>query len=53
MFKLPQIMYLLCGYARPYKTTKHLFQPHCNDGMYYEITYDGDKKETYVDAYKK
>ena len=23
------------------------------DGMYYEITHDGDKEETYVDAYKK
>lgn len=23
------------------------------DGMYYEITYNGDKKECYLDAYKK
>ncbi len=23
------------------------------DGMYYEVTYSGNKKETYVDAYKK
>lgn len=23
------------------------------DGMYYEITYNGDKKELYLDAYKK
>lgn len=23
------------------------------DGMYYEITYNGDKNETYIDAYKK
>lgn len=23
------------------------------DGMYYEITHNGDKKETYIDAYKK
>ena len=23
------------------------------DGMYYECTYNGDKKEMYVDAYKK
>ena len=23
------------------------------DGMYYEITYNGDKKEIYLDAYKK
>ena len=24
-----------------------------SDGMYYEITHNGDKQETYVDAYKK
>lgn len=23
------------------------------DGMYYELTYNGDKKEMYMDAYKK
>lgn len=23
------------------------------DGMYYELTYNGDKNELYVDAYKK
>ena len=23
------------------------------DGMYYELTYNGDKHETYVDAYRK
>lgn len=23
------------------------------DGMYYEVTYNGDKKEMYLDAYKK
>ena len=23
------------------------------DGMYYEITHNGDKKETYLDVYKK
>lgn len=23
------------------------------DGMYYEITYDGDKRRFYLDAYKK
>ena len=24
-----------------------------SDGMYYEITHNGDKNETYLDAYKK
>lgn len=26
---------------------------HRIDGMYYEITHNGDKKETYLDVYKK
>lgn len=26
---------------------------HSFDGMYYELTYNGDKKEWYLDAYKK
>ncbi len=24
-----------------------------SDGMYYELTHNGDKNETYLDAYKK
>ena len=32
---------------------KALLSTTLPDGMYYEVTYNGDKKETYVDAYKK
>ena len=32
---------------------KFLISSSLNDGMYYEITYNGDKKEWYLDAYKK
>lgn len=32
---------------------KALASTTVSDGMYYEITYNGDKNETYVDAYKK
>lgn len=32
---------------------KALVSTAINDGMYYEITHNGDKNETYVDAYKK
>ena len=32
---------------------KALLSTTLPDGMYYEITYNGDKKEFYVDAYKK
>ena len=32
---------------------KALVSTTLNDGMYYEATYNGDKNETYIDAYKK
>ena len=35
------------------QNNKALVSTTISDGMYYEITYNGDKKEIYVDAYKK
>lgn len=32
---------------------KWLLSSSLPDGMYYELTYNGDKKEWYLDAYKK
>ena len=32
---------------------KALVSTNVSDGMYYELTYNGDKKELYLDAYKK
>lgn len=32
---------------------KYLLSTSLSDGMYYELTYNGDKKEWYLDAYKK
>ena len=32
---------------------KYLISSTRPDGMYYELTYDGDKKRWYLDAYKK
>lgn len=32
---------------------KWLISTTLYDGMYYELTYNGDKKEFYLDAYKK
>ena len=32
---------------------KYLLSSSLMDGMYYEMTYNGDKKEWYLDAYKK
>lgn len=35
------------------QNNKALVSTTISDGMYYEITHNGDKKEIYVDAYKK
>ena len=32
---------------------KYLISSTLFDGMYYELTYNGDKREWYLDAYKK
>ena len=32
---------------------KYLLSSTLPDGMYYELTYNGDKNEWYLDAYKK
>lgn len=32
---------------------KALISTNLPDGMYYELTYNGDKEELYLDAYKK
>lgn len=32
---------------------KALLSTNVSDGMYYEVTYNGEKEEIYVDAYKK
>jgi hypothetical protein len=32
---------------------KYLVSSTLPDGMYYELTYNGDKNEVYFDAYKK
>ena len=35
------------------QNNKALLSTTVSDGMYYEITHNGDKNETYVDVYKK
>lgn len=35
------------------QNNKALLSTTVSDGMYYEVTYNGDKKEIYLDAYKK
>jgi len=40
-------------YCKELQNHKGLFSTPVSDGMYYEITYNGDKDEAYIDAYKK
>ncbi len=39
--------------AKILQNWKYLISSTLADGMYYELTYNGDKKEWYLDAYKK
>lgn len=40
-------------YCKTLQNHKALLSTPVSDGMYYEITYNGDKNELYFDAYKK
>ena len=40
-------------FCKTLQNWKALVSTTLPDGMYYEVTYNGDKKEVYIDAYKK
>lgn len=40
-------------FSKTLQNWKALVSTTVSDGMYYEITHDGDKGETYLDTYKK
>lgn len=40
-------------FSKTLQNWKALVSTTIPDGMYYEVTYNGDKKEAYIDAYKK
>lgn len=40
-------------FCKTLKNWKALVSTTLSDGMYYEVTYNGDKDETYLDAYRK
>lgn len=40
-------------FAKTLQNWKCLVSMTVSDGMYYEVTHNGDKNETYVDVYKK
>ena len=44
---------LVVWYCKTLQNFKALLSTTLPDGMYYEVTYNGDKDEIYLDAYKK
>ena len=40
-------------FAKTLQNWKAILSTDISDGMLYEVTYNGDKKESYVDSYKK
>lgn len=43
----------IVGVCKALQNWKALASTTVADGMYYELTYNGDKKQLYLDAYKK
>ena len=50
---VPPFDVFVVWYIKSLQNHKALLSTTLPDGMYYEITYNGDKKEAYLDAYKK
>lgn len=48
----PEDVYVV-WFCKTLQNWKALCSTDIHDGMYYEVTYDGDKDAAYVDAYKK
>jgi hypothetical protein len=40
-------------FSKTLQNWKALVSTEVSDGIYYEITHDGDRKQTYVDVFKK
>lgn len=50
---LPDFDVFVAWNVKVLQNNKALLSTTLFDGMYYEITYNGDKQEFYFDAYKK
>lgn len=51
--KMPYYEVYIVWYCKTLQNWKALASTTLNDGMYYELTLNGDKREIYLDAYKK
>ena len=52
-FELTEDEVFIVWFSKTLQNWKAFVSTTISDGMYYEITYNGDKKEAYIDAYKK
>ncbi len=52
-FKLTTNDVYIVWFSKTLQNFKALVSTTVSDGMYYEVTYNGDKKQLYLDAYKK
>lgn len=52
-FKITQEDIYVVWFCKTLQNWKALLSTNVEDGMYYELTYNGDKNELYLDAYKK
>lgn len=52
-FKIDLENVFVVWFSKTLQNFKALVSTTVSDGMYYEITYNGDKGELYLDAYKK
>ena len=50
---MPDFDVFIVWQSKTLQNNKALLSTTLFDGMYYELTYNGDKKELYFDAYKK
>lgn len=50
---VPKFEVFVVWSCKTLQNNKALLSTTLFDGMYYEFTYNGDKKELYFDAYKK
>lgn len=50
---MPEFEVFVVWKCKALQNWKYLLSSTLFDGMYYEMTYNGNKKEWYLDAYKK